>query len=176
MKTQNLSITLAVIFSLIAIISCSKNDNDIPNQKSNQTTKILRPVAELPDLIIDDIYVKATIFQNGSDFKIPLKVIEKNTSTKVSLNNSIYIFQRISTALNGFYINQLTGKFPKSTNLLPSESETVTGDVFVPNKFIEPVARKINLWAKADGGRLGTELSETNNFSIILWGIYMLII
>ena len=175
MKTQNLFKTLLVIFSLITLFNCTKNEKDIvlPHQQSKGNAKNLRPALDLPDLVIDGFYVNGPITYPGGIFKIPLKVIEKNIGTKVSLGDSIHIYQRIPTAFPGVYTNRFAGAFPRPSSLSPSLTETVLGDIYVPKKFIDPVTRKINLWAKADGGGYVLESNETNNFSITLWGVYM---
>ena len=175
MKIQNLFKTLVVLLCVSSLFSCTKNekDNVIPIQQSKGNSKNLRPTLDLPDLVIDGFYINGPITYPGGSFKIPLKVIEKNVGSKESLGDSIHIYQRMPTAIPGVYTNRFAGAFPRPTSLSPGLTATVMGDIFVPKKFINPTTRKINLWAKADGGSQITEISETNNFSVTLWGVYM---
>jgi len=92
---------------------------------------------------------------------------------KTSTGDSIYIYQRLSTAILGIYPDLLAGKLPRPSFLSLGITETVLGDIYVHKKFINPITRKINLWAKADGGGYVSESNETNNYSVTLWGVYM---
>lgn len=175
MKIQNLLKTLVILLSVIILYNCTKNEKDSVNplQQSNGNLKNLRPAIDLADLVIDGFYLNGPIVQIGADFKIPLKIIEKNIGSKVSTGDSIHIYQRMPTSIPGFYTNRFAGAFPRPTLLSLGLTATVIGDIYVPKKFINPTTRKINLWSKADGGSQISEISETNNSSVTLWGIYM---
>ncbi len=177
MKTFK-TITFLMILGFI-VWSCkdSNEESILPKIAINDApiSSKLRPVGvdSLPDLTIPDFYINGAIVLVGADFKIPIKIIEKNIGTKIANTDTIFVFQRMPTALAGIYTNRLTGNLFRSTTLSPSASQTLTGYIYVPKKYINASTRKINLWAKADGGNTVTELSETNNFSTTLWDIYM---
>lgn len=126
------------------LLSCSKNEKDavLPIQQSKGNAKNLRPALDLPDLVIDGFYVNGPNVQIGADFKIPLKIMEKNIGTAVSSSDSIYIYPRMPTALPGVFTNRFAGSFPRPAKLSPGLTATVIGDIYVPKKFINPIQER----------------------------------
>ena len=158
---------------ILSLTACQTTTTEVlPVEISNPTNPNARPTAAYPDLTIDGFYVNGPISLVGANFKIPLKVIEKNIGYKTAFQDSIYIYQRMPIG-GGTYSDRLAGFFIRSNNLEPNFTQTLTGDIYVHKKYIDPKTRYVHLRVKADGGNRIVELDESNNFSNTIWNIYM---